>query len=90
MIVQKFAEMIFTILTKLLGWIHIPFIPNSVDNMIEQYLDILGSGIELFYYFIPTNVISFGIPILLAIMAFKYGYYFIMWILKKIPMAGIS
>lgn len=90
MIIQWFAEMIYKVLTSLLNWINIPLMPETVNDNINEYLTLLFQGGELFYYFIPTNVISFGIPLLLVIIAFKYGYYFVMWIVKKIPMAGMS
>lgn len=91
MIVQWFADMFYKILTSLLGWINLPHLPDDVINTIGEYSTlVLDGGFALFYFFVPHNVIKYGIPILLIITAFKYGYFFVMWILKKIPMVGIE
>lgn len=91
MIVQWFAEMFYKILTSLLNWINLPHLPDDVMYSISDVLNIISNGgFALFYFFVPNNVIKYGIPILLIITAFKYGYFFVMWILKKIPMVGIE
>lgn len=91
MIVQWFADMFYKILTSLLNWINLPHLPDDVINSIMEYAAlILEGGFALFYFFVPHNIVTYGIPILLIITAFKYGYFFVMWILKKIPMVGIE
>lgn len=91
MIVQWFAEMFYKILTSLLGWINLPHLPDDVINTINEYAALIfEGGFALFYFFVPHNIVTYGIPILLIITAFKYGYFFVMWILKKIPMVGIE
>ena len=91
MIVQWFAEMFYKILTSLLGWINLPHLPDDITSSINETVVLFSrGGLALFYFFVPHNVIKYGIPILLIITAFKYGYFFVMWILKKIPMVGIE
>lgn len=91
MIVQWFAEMFYKILTSLLNWINLPHLPDDVLSSINEMFALISEGgMAIFYFFVPNNIINVGIPILLIITAFKYGYFFVMWILKKIPMVGIE
>lgn len=91
MIVQWFAEMFFKVITALLNWIKLPHISESFFDVINEYLNlILGDGIAIFNFFVPQNIYKVCIPIVLTITAFKYGYFFVMWILRKIPMAGVN
>ncbi len=91
MIVQWFAEMFFKVITSLLNWVNLPNLDsNIVDTLQEYILGFLESGLPMIQFFIPSNIYKICIPIVLVITAFKYGYFFVMWILKKIPMAGVS
>lgn len=91
MIIQWFAEMFYKVITSLLNWIHLPNIDSSVMNGVNEYVDVIfGSGISMFNFFVPQNVYKVCIPIVLVITAFKYGYFFVMWIIKKIPMASVQ
>lgn len=91
MILQWFAEMFYKIFTTLLSWIHLPSLANDIKEGINSFIDIIfGNAWVIFDMFIPHSIISVGIPIILAVSVFKYGYYFVMWIIKKIPMASIN
>lgn len=91
MIIQWFAEMFFKVITSLLNWINLPHLNESLFDGVNDYLNlILGDSIAMFNFFVPQNIYKICIPIVLAVTAFKYGYFFVMWILKKIPAAGVS
>lgn len=91
MILQWFADMFYKLLTGLLGWINLPRMDPSIIGSIDSWIaTIFEYGTSLFNFFVPKIVITVGFPILIAITGFKYGYYFIMWILKKIPAVGIK
>lgn len=90
MILQWFAEMIYKIMTGLLGWINLPQMSDDFRKIFD-YIDlIVSNGTSIANFFIPHNIFTVGFPILIAIIGFKYGYYLVMWILKKIPMASIN
>ena len=83
--------MIYKILTGLLNWINMPSLDEQIKSSFTEYVDMIySSGYAIFKFFIPDVLINVGLPIVLVIFTFKYGYYFVMWIIKKIPMAGIS
>lgn len=91
MIIQWLAEMFYKIFTGLLSWINLPSLDPEIKSAAIEYIDmIVASGYALFKFFIPDILVKVGLPIILIVSAFKYGYYFVMWIIKKIPMAGIS
>lgn len=91
MIIQWFAEMFFKIITSLLNWVNLPHLDSNVLDTLLYYLDsIVGSGISMFCFFVPQNIYRICFPLVMIVTAFKYGYFFVMWILKKIPMAGVQ
>lgn len=91
MIVQWFAEMFYKVITGMLGWINLPNLPGEIYESFGEFIAMIGNnGMALFYFFIPNVLSKVGIPLVLAIMSFKYGYYFVMFILKKIPGFSIS
>lgn len=90
MILQWFADMFYKLFNGLLGWIHIPKFTDEQLDPLMQFFDYLESGMQIFRFFIPKTIYMSALVILLAIVGFKYGYYLIMWILKKIPAVGIN
>lgn len=91
MIIQWLAEMFYKIFTGLLSWINLPSLDPEIKSAVINYIDmIFGTGLVFFKFFIPDILVKVGLPVILIVSAFKYGYYFVMWIIKKIPMAGIS
>ncbi len=89
MIIQWFAEMFYKIFTALLGWINLPHLPSNF-YMIYNYVDYVFKGVGFFKLFVPSHIVRVGLPISIIIIGLKYLYQFIMWILKKIPAAGIE
>lgn len=91
MIVQWFADMFYKVLTALLGFINLPEMNTELVDSIFYHVDlIIENGFVLFKFFIPDYVIRVCFPAVGIILGFKYGYYFVMWILKKIPAVGIN
>lgn len=90
MILQWFADMFYKLLTGLLSWIHLPAMSDDFRNVFNYIDMIVSNGAAIVNFFIPHNIFTIGFPILIAIIGFKYGYYLVMWILKKIPAVGIN
>ncbi len=89
MIVEKFATLFQTIIFKLLNGIHIPRF-GYIDNFDQVVSIIIEYGCNIVLFFIPATMLKTSLGIAVGIIAFKYGYYLIMWILKKIPAVGIN
>lgn len=90
MILQWFAELFYKLFTGLLSWINLPSIENYLDEVQEVMDMIVNNGSAIFRYFVPSPVIKVGLVLFFAISGFKYGYYLVLWILKKIPAVGIN
>ena len=88
MIVQWLANSFYSVITGLLNWINLPTI-SSLNDVYAYINLIITNGVDIVKWIIPNNVFTVGFPILIAIVLFKYGYFLVMWILKKIPMASI-
>lgn len=90
MIIKALMDLIATVLQTLLGFIQIPSFPESWTSAVSQFMDLLFDNVGMVGLIIPWPVIKLGIPILIAIINMDKIYDAIMWILRKIPMLGMS
>ena len=91
MIISALLNMIILILDKLLAFINLPGIPSESMARINEYVDMIFSySRNLIGFFLPWNVVSVGIPIIILVMLADKIYNLVMWILRKIPMLGIG
>lgn len=68
----------------------IPSLPDEVYNYIDELFDYLASGAGLLANYVPLDYLFVLFGVLLAVDAGILIYHFVMWVLKKIPMASIS
>lgn len=90
MIIELLLDMLYGIFSLLTTPINIPQLPETVHTYLTQFFDYLemGAGILANYSHFSYLMTLFGI-----IIAVDIGiklYHFVMWILRKIPMLGIS
>lgn len=91
MIIQALGNVIYTVFTTLLSWVNLPSYDNDILSSLYNFFSILfDSGGQLISFFIPHNIFSVGIPLLVAIFLFEYLYYLVIWILKKIPIISVT
>lgn len=90
MIIKALMDMIASVLQTLLGFINIPSFPESWTSAVSSFMDTLFSYVGLVDLVIPWDTIKLGIPILIAVINMDKIYDAIMWILRKIPMLGMS
>ena len=90
MIIKALMDLIATVLQTLLGFIQIPSFPETWTSAVSQFMDLLFDNVGMVGLIIPWPVIKLGIPILIAIINMDKIYDAIMWILRKIPMLGMS
>lgn len=85
MILVRLAEMIYSLVTSVLSFINLPS-GDEVFDSLYQFTDlILSNGKSIFLFFVPEFCYQILIPIVLVIFVLKYMYYFVLWILNKIP-----
>lgn len=89
MIIEMLLNAIYNIMSVLLI-LDIPQMPETVNGYIETAFEyiVAGGGLLANYVPLPYLIVLFGI--LLAVDAGILVYHFVMWILKKIPMLGLS
>lgn len=89
MIVEKFANIFASIFFKLFANLDIPKI-KALDDFNAFVSDILKNGKNWLLFFVPSATIKVALTITIAMILIKYGYYLVMWILRKIPVASIN
>lgn len=78
---------VFSLLTSAIS---IPKMPEEVSTYLADFLEYIEVGIQIVaaYTHIEYLLVLFGI--IIAIDVGLAVYHFVMWVLKKIPMLGIS
>ena len=90
MILKGVLNLIKNLLFMCFSWINLPDFPAELSASLEEYLEIIFQGINLFGFFIRPLTIQIVLPLILIIINFDKIYKITMWILRKIPMLGIK
>lgn len=91
MIIEAITNAFIKFFTALLQFINIPQIPADVLESVNSTIDsIIQRGSELIDLFIPYTVAKVLLLIVIVIEVAVHLYHFVMWIIRKIPMVGIS
>lgn len=68
----------------------LPNFPESLNNVINTFLDLIFQSGELILFFMPPFwLLEILITLSLVMEAFVIGYYVFMWVLNKIPIINI-
>lgn len=89
MIIELLMNVIYNLLSKLMVF-QIPKLPTEVYGYIDQAFGYIEAGAGLLANYVPLGYFMVLFGLILAIDAGILIYHFVLWILKKIPMAGIS
>lgn len=91
MIIESLLNAIFSVFQTLFSGINIPGMPDGMSEQVVSFfnntLNYAGSLISLF---IPWSQVKIFFPILIVILSSEEIYKLVMWVLRKIPMLGIS
>lgn len=68
----------------------LPSFPSSVVSMMNTFILYLQSGIGFIYNFVHPAAVKAMLGFTVAIIAVYEGYKIVMWVMKKIPMFGVS
>lgn len=90
MIVLALMDVIYLLFELLTMPISIPGLPEGVSDVISGALDYISVGIALLANYCDIGYLVTLFGVILAVDAGMLIYKFVMWIVKKIPMAGIS
>lgn len=90
MIVQWFCDLFYLIFTTLLSWVNIPSLGEETISDVVNYIDLIVSdSLSFLFLLIPYTTAKVLITLSITMYVVIYGYYFVMWILKKVPAVGI-
>lgn len=91
MIIETICDMFIKFFTGLLNFVNIPQIPDDVLSQVNTTINtIIERGSELLDLFIPYDFAKALLIVVISIEAGVEIYHFIIWVMRKIPMAGIS
>lgn len=81
---------IMSVMFLLLGWIEIPLLPAFVASYIAEFGEYLCAGAAILSNYVHLEYLLSLLMIVLAVDGAVIAYKFIMWVLRKIPMLGLS
>lgn len=90
MLIETILNAIQRVFFSLFGSVNLPPLPESIVNALRFIGDMLNYAQNMISLFIPWTLVKVGLPIILAIELFVIGYQLVMWVIRKIPMAGMS
>lgn len=91
MIIESLLNAIFSVFETVFSVVNIPSMPDGMsDSIIGMISDLLNYSSCLISLFIPWAQVRVFFPILVVILSSEEIYKLVMWVLRKIPMLGIS
>lgn len=91
MIIEKICDLFIKFFTGALSFIHIPQIPEDMLLQVNNTIDtIIERGSDLIDLVMPYNIAKVLLLIVVGIELAIHIYHFVMWVIRKIPMAGMS
>ena len=91
MIIEAICDQFIKVFTTLLSFVSIPQVPADVLSSVNSTMDeIIERGSQLIDLFIPYDIAKVLLLIVIVIELVVHVYHFIMWVIRKIPMAGMS
>lgn len=83
------AAFIALIVTYLLV-IEFPELAPQVLSVVDAIVYYIGQAMDIVWLFVPKTITITLMSLAIAIEVIVYGYKFVMWVLRKIPTAGID
>lgn len=90
MIVLALMDVIYLLFELLTMPISIPGLPEGVADVVSSALEYISVGVALLANYCDIGYLVTLFGVILAVDTGMLLYKFVMWIIKKIPMAGIS
>lgn len=90
MIIRGLLELVFGLLQIVFAPINIPPLPDNVQTVVDEFVEVIMSGIGLLSIFVDLDVLAWLIPVVIIIVNFERVWNLIMFILRKIPFVGIE
>ena len=86
-IVTGFFSWVFS---PILSVLNFPAVPAELQSIIDTLFHYMSEGMGIFNFFCPLSMIRPALAVLVAVWTVDHGYHVVMWVLRKIPMLGLS
>lgn len=90
MIINALLDMLYGLLDWITSGLNIPDMPDEVSTILQSVVQYIQMGIRFIGNFTHLDYLLILFGIVLAVDAGILVYKLIMWILRKIPMFGMS
>lgn len=90
MIIKLLLDALYAVFSVLTLPINIPDLPAEAMNYINQFFDYLVMGAGILANYTPFTYLMILFGVVLAVDVGIMLYHFVMWVIRKIPMAGMS
>lgn len=90
MIIKALLELIFGLLTIVFAPINLPQLPEGIQSVVNQLVDLLVGSVGILGLFLDWNVVKYLVPLVIVIANFDRIWNMIMFILRKIPFIGVE
>lgn len=90
MIIEALMNLLLKLFGLLTSAINIPSLPTSVSTFMTDALSYIKTGLQLLAVYTNLEYLLILFGLIIAIDIGIAVYHFVMWVLKKIPMLGIS
>ncbi len=90
MIIEGLLNVLYNVFSALTSAISIPAMPADVATYLNNTLSYIKVGLQILAVYTPLSYLLTLFGIVVAIEVGIKIYHFVMWVLKKIPMLGVS
>lgn len=90
MIIEGLLNVLYNVFSALTSGISIPSMPDEVANYLTTTLEYIKVGCQILGAYTPLPYLVTLLGIVVAIDLGLKIYHFVMWVIKKIPMLGVS
>lgn len=85
MIINGIASLVSSIFTFFFKLFTLPLIPESVENVIYNFFDLIFENLSLLGLFVSIDLLKTLCAICITIFAFERMFTFFKWLIKKLP-----
>lgn len=90
MIIELILDALFAVFNILTTPINIPSFPDSATEVIDSAMEYITAGGGILANYVNLTYLFTLFSIILAIDVGVALYHFVMWVIRKIPMANMS
>lgn len=91
MIILAIVALSAVVLTAIAAvFVGLPSYPAAVTDSANLFISYFGQGMNIFYLFVYPAPVKAMLAFTVAIVTVYEGYKLLMWVVKKIPMFGVS